>query len=481
MDIFRIVLTDTITGRKPRTTGSSSLKGTTVTTMAPGFGKTQMILILPMPFTFVDPATEQASLCKDTPFITKQASAEFLNSDPCYKKGSGPGTFSLECLQGAYLSNGCVEGGKGFPKDASTSSALMTKGDGSYRSLNDIAAFVYANAIGSSTGVGANGAKLSITEWSKASEFCTGKSIRSPCDTDAKASGPLSTDCLSYLWNNGGGKMDAAGKVDPSLATYSVGSLASSLFPTDTAPRFCQASGSLSPIDSNGGVNKKSVDYWKTQGGVEAVKKKMANIHAMANSVGLKDSERLPYLTQCYGMTKLAPAVQGPAFPAEPVQGTSYLPTSLIPSPGRVLGSNIDIYENYRIIFAVTPKSVNHSNWSSILHFSNGTQDGFNLGHRSPAIWFYPGSLQLHIRIGDSKNGNYGVDPGEYHVGCALNKRSVLIIECNGKNITIVLDGKVIRTTQPTHRFSGKGFAFSGHPWYQAANCHIEDLSYTKL
>jgi hypothetical protein len=57
----------------------------------------------------------------------------------------------------------------------------------------------------------------------------------------------------------------------------------------------------------------------------------------------------------------------------------------------------------------------------------------------------------------------------------------VLIIECNGKNITIVLDGKVIRTTQPTHRFSGKGFAFSGHPGYQAANCHIEDLSYTKL
>jgi hypothetical protein len=42
-----------------------------------------------------------------------------------------------------FLSNSCTDSGKGYPKDTATSVALMTNKDGSFRSLSDIADFVY--------------------------------------------------------------------------------------------------------------------------------------------------------------------------------------------------------------------------------------------------------------------------------------------------------------------------------------------------
>jgi hypothetical protein len=323
MDLYRIVLTDTTTGRKPRSVDMTTVNGVDVTIMATGFGKDQMTLVVPTPFTFVDSGTEQATLCKDTPFVTKQASAEFLNSDPCYKKGSGPGKFSLECLQGSYLANGCIDSGKGYPKDESTANKLMTKSNGTYRTLNEIAAIVYTSAVSSSTGVGPDGKKLEVIDWSNASVFCTGKAITSPCDNEAKIKGPLSTDCLAYLWNNGGGNKNAAGIVDQSLATYSITSMASSLFSKNDSPRFCQATGTLSPINASGAVNTGAVKYWKQRGGLDAVKAEMKEYHTMANSQGLSDSQRLEYLRRCYGIDKIAEPIKGPSYPAEPLAAES--------------------------------------------------------------------------------------------------------------------------------------------------------------
>jgi len=179
---------------------------------------------------------------------------------------------------------------------------LMANSDGSFRNLNDIATYVYSNALLTATGV-LNGQQVSIEDWSAASEFCTGKKIVSPCDTLTKTTGPLSPKCLSYLWNNEGASK-------PIGATYSLWSMASSLFPNtnDQTPQFCRTTGTMSPMSPNGTENSRAINYWQNQGGVEDVKSKMNMIHQMANHpANFDDSTRSHYISQCYGPISLAP------------------------------------------------------------------------------------------------------------------------------------------------------------------------------
>jgi hypothetical protein len=310
IDIYRIVMTDSLTGRKPRTSGSLAINGINITKLNPGFGQSQMALVLVSPFTFVDPLSQEAAMCKDAPFVTKQASAEFLGSDPCYKKGSGPGKFSMECLQGIFLSNGCLDQGTGYPKDDATSSALMANANGAFRSINDIATLVYSSAVKSSTGIDTNGQNLSIDDWSNASVFCTGTPITSPCDIAAKNTGPLTVECLDYLWKNQGSSKLKNGVQNPLGPTYNAGTLATSLFTSgkdikDTS-RYCTPDGTMAPLDANGKPNNTAVKYWQGQGGVAKVKSIMANLHSMANSDNISDDVRKEYLAQCYGSIPLA-------------------------------------------------------------------------------------------------------------------------------------------------------------------------------
>lgn len=423
LDLFRIVLTDTITGRKPRTLKTITLGGNSVTTMAPGFGQKQMALILPMPFTFVDPNSSEASLCKDTPFVTKQASSEFLNSDPCYKKGSGPGKYSLECLQSLYLSNGCVQGGTAFPKDTTTAASLMANANGTFRGLNDIADIIYANAVASSTGVGADGQKLSIPDWSKASLFCTGRAINSPCDTDvaARESGPLSKECLNYLWINGGGKPNAAGAVDPSASTFSLSSLASSLFPGDNSPRFCTNSGSMSPLDANGGVNQSALSFWQQKGGVKAVKEIMNNIHSQANAATLSDEKRLPYLTQCYGISKLA------APPYTP-QGKYYAMRSF-----DAFGNDNKCAVGYSQ--AICEAECNNN--------QNGPCAGYRFGGdgfcclKNKLVGMNPVGCDIHVKVpttGIARIKKFILSAGATNT--CLNFSQIVVVDINGQNVS---------------------------------------------
>jgi hypothetical protein len=88
----RIVLIDEVSGRKPRTHGMGTLDGNIVTKMSAGFGMNSLILTAMVPFTFVEPTMEEATMCKDSPFVTTQAAAEFLNVKPTagkYLKGGG--------------------------------------------------------------------------------------------------------------------------------------------------------------------------------------------------------------------------------------------------------------------------------------------------------------------------------------------------------------------------------------------------------
>jgi len=317
-DISKLVLTDEISGRKPRSIGYVSMNSTNVAKMAPAFGQTRMVLTVIVPFSFVDLGTREATMCKNGPFVTDLTGAEFLESDPCYKRGSGPGRYSLECLQGVWTSNGCTQSGKGYPSDSSTAATLMTSPSGSSRTINDIANYIYTNAIITSTGLDQAGQKQPIRDWSAASVFCTGKEINSPCEGPTKDTGPLSPECIIYLWNNQGSSKLWNGNDNPIGPTYDYAN-AFSLFSNGMVLRGCQASGYMSPIDTNGNNKTPVIQYWQNQGGVSNVKTMMRNLHAAANAQAASDDTRAPHFKNCYGNIEYAPRPPPiePPMPAE--------------------------------------------------------------------------------------------------------------------------------------------------------------------
>ena len=465
-DIRRIVLVDEVTGRKPRSYGKTTIDDISVTKMAPGFEKDRAVIVVIIPFTFVETTMEESSKCKDAPFVTKQASAEFLESDPCYKKGSGPGKYSLECLQGIWDDNGCDGNGKGYPGNATAASSLMAAKDGSFRSLNDIADLIYNKALITSTGVDENGKTQPMKDWSEASVFCTGREITSPCDTPNKNRGPLSPECIMHLWNNQSSKKTWQGKDDPIGPTYNP-SNAVSLFKEGKVERSCQATGTLSPMDANGKKNRSNIKFWQKQGGVNNVKRVMADLHRAANAQMAADDQLAPYFKQCYGDVPFAARP-----PTEFKIPNNKLPPTYKISKSNVLVNSLAMTQDYKLQFAITPRSITSSNFSNIIHFTSDNNDHSSFGSRTPAIWFWPNSLALHVRIGAQNDLNWGTDIQ----GCQLNKESMFSLECRGSSIKIILDGKVHSLTHPNWRYSGNVKVYGSNPWYPPALADIKDV-----
>ena len=307
IDLYRLVMTDTVAGigRKPRTMDQTSANSIDITKMGPAYGKTAMSLSIYSPFTFIDSLSQEASLCPSSPFITKADSASFLNSDPCYTKGSGPGKYSLECLQQIFQNNGCGTSPStldksGFPATNAKAAGLMMDKDGKNLTIKEIADKIYQYAVASATGVNSTGAKLSISDWSDASIFCNGVAINSACDVLGD-DGKLTDDCIVYLWDNQG-----ENKIPG--ATYSMTSLARSLFATGPTNRFCTRDGSLSPKDKLNATkltdNVSNLTYWKNRGdgSVAAVKAAMTQLHLDANSTTTNEAAKTTFIKQCYGI-----------------------------------------------------------------------------------------------------------------------------------------------------------------------------------
>jgi hypothetical protein len=365
--------------------------------MSPGFGQENMNLIIPTPFTFVDTNSLAGDMCSTGPFVTKQSSAEFLASDPCYKKGSGPGKYNQECLQNSFYANGCLDSGKGFPMSASSNLALLTGANGQNRSLAQIAEHIYENAIRSATGMSSTGVKLSIADWSAASEFCTGRKITSPCDTANKDSGPLSGDCLAYLWRN-------QGNGNPLGATYRSNGMFSSLF-SDNTVQFCTSSGTLSPVDANGNTNQAAIDYWRKQGGVNNVKNLMDQIHALA-SQPLSDPSRNDAVLKCYGKNLAnRPVPSGAAVPGvcSASCGVNARTVRILQTPGQYLHfSQVAVMDSNGINVAQGKQASVQSTWPG------GDPQTPLDGTLRPRGW----TANWHIGPGQTSGGTWSVDLG---------------------------------------------------------------------
>ena len=153
------------------------------------------------------------------------------------------------------------------------------------------------------------------------------------------------------------------------------------------------------------------------------------------------------------------------------------LPTSYTPTQSTLIGK-ADMTGDYVLSFNITPTGIVYGGWGNIIRFQQapgGLGDCCNFGARSPAIWFFPDRLNLHVRVGDRIDGNWGIDTDPIPLG----QTSSFKLECIGRSVKVTVNGRVYESTQPTNRFAGNMIVYGSDPWYPAAQARISAFSYT--
>jgi hypothetical protein len=150
---------------------------------------------------------------------------------------------------------------------------------------------------------------------------------------------------------------------------------------------------------------------------------------------------------------------------------TALLPRKIALSRGNIVG-RFTMTQDYKLEFDVTPKGI-VGGWGSLFHFSSNGNNCCSLGERSPAIWFIPGGLGLHVRIGDNTDGNWGFDN---MAGCQVGKKSHITLECKGKTVRLTIDKNVYNMTQPSFRYSGPITVFASDPWHDIPNATVDNV-----
>ena len=293
LDIIHIVEKDYYANKKPRISGTVKINGFQCVRMIPNKGvRGRITLLCQIPFSFIDTNDYEAGTCANGPVITKASSAIFLNSDACFNKNNSPGNYSLECLQSRWFAMGGTSDGTGYPSDKAKADALQKNSDGSPLSIEKIIDNLSITMLSAQTGKNAAGTSLSIDDWNTASMFATGTSITNPCDTENASTGPLSQECLSYLYMNQGGISSRIG------STYDLpASSDASMKGQPERNTYCQPGTSLDPNTDAG------LKLGQTLGGVEQVKKYYNDINRIANDDSLSNNEREKEIQACYGVS----------------------------------------------------------------------------------------------------------------------------------------------------------------------------------
>jgi len=154
---------------------------------------------------------------------------------------------------------------------------------------------------------------------------------------------------------------------------------------------------------------------------------------------------------------------------------------------GNKIGSITGTTRNYILTFDITPLGT-VGPWASILHFTYTDSNCCSPGDRAPGIWFVPGGTALHIRIGDTTDGNWGIDTAPL----PMNVTSKVQIRCMGNNSKITVGSAETWDSnngfwpsydaiQPGQRPDPAGrplIVYAGDPWYVSANATIANLVY---
>lgn len=297
LDVMTLTQKDTVTGAKPRMTGTRLFNGFKCFTLMPGNGKSSMNLACLLPFSFVNMFDGAALTCENGPIITREDSATFLESDPCYGKGNAPGNYKLECLQARWTELGGTPQGTGYPSTKALADAIQKDANGGNRSIDaivDILAVKMAQAL---SGNDANGVPLSIPDWNAVSMYATGTPITNPCDGANNANGPVSKACASYLYANKG----VNSRVGPTY-TQPPSQAASLKEKFEDVPNTFNYPGTIiDPISAEG------TQFAQNLGGVASVKQKYDEINRLANDNTKPNADRATALKQAYDIN-LGPA-----------------------------------------------------------------------------------------------------------------------------------------------------------------------------
>lgn len=307
LDLIYLVQSDLVTNSSPKINGNSKINGFSCRSIVPGRGKRGMSLSCLMPFSFVNMFDGDTNLCDNGPVITKASSATFLESDPCYSKNNNPGNYTLECLKDRWIQlNGTPEG-TGYPANQEAANALQKDASGKPLDIDTIVDNLSGKITSGITGKDSNGNQLSIEDWNTLSMFARGVKISSPCD--GMNDGPLSKECLSYLYFNKGSNSD----IGPTytLSPQEVASMkgANNLY------TYCQPGTSLDPNTAEG------LKFGQSISGIDSVKKTYDQINRLANDNTKPNSAKAEAMLQCYGVTiesKIIETSKSP-FPFVPV------------------------------------------------------------------------------------------------------------------------------------------------------------------
>ena len=299
----------------------------------------QAVFTTVVPGVFLDSFySEDAETAAYGPLVGTASVVKLLESSPCASKDQKPGSYSLPCLQSAFIGAGgdLVKGN------------LATKPGGlrelnSLGSIENISAYLEnLNSI-ATTGLDNNG-KMVGTDTNDTRNKVNDASLKTlgfaplnPCEMlkqdiagtcviVPKTGNAIDSWCLDYLWTNAGQEPDngyTGSGVNVNHTYTSIGQRSSGLR-SDEGTRqkrkeapftLCQYTGSASPIQPNGQPNNNNIAYAKSLGDITKIQQYYDSIYNAANNKNTGESQSIA-VKQCYGINKIVPPPPPPPPPA---------------------------------------------------------------------------------------------------------------------------------------------------------------------
>ena len=288
LDMMNIIHSDSVTGAKPRISGTTRINGVRCINIIPGSGKSSIKLSCLMPFTFLNMYDGDALTCDNGPILTKESSATFLESDPCFGKANQPGNYKLECLQSRWTELGGTDQGTGYPSTQKNADTIQKDANGNPLDINTIVdnlSIVMTKAL---TGKDINNTPLSIPDWNTVSMYATGVPINTPCD----GPGAGSQACATYIYRNQG----TTSHIGPTYSAPSAYATKKEGF--DDVPTIYNQSGTA--LDPNTPSGAAFAQQFGTN--IAGLKQAYDTVVTVANDNKKKNTERAPQLNQAYNI-----------------------------------------------------------------------------------------------------------------------------------------------------------------------------------
>lgn len=290
LDIMSLIDKDYTNEKRPKINGTMTINGFKSFVFIPS-ANNKITLNGMIPFSFLSMYDGDALACENGPVVTQAASAIFLESDPCYSKENKPGNYKIDCLQTRWIELGGTKQGAGYPGNQAAADLLQKDANGNPLDIDTIVNNLGPKMTSALTGKGANGENLSLVNWNTLSLWANGIQINTPCDGGNSDNGPLSQECLSYLYLNQGVTSHIG-------ATYTLApSSMASMKGQNTANTYCQPGTAIDPSITAG------FKFGQSLGGINAVKKTYDQINRIANDNTLSNDKRSTAINQCYGVS----------------------------------------------------------------------------------------------------------------------------------------------------------------------------------